>query len=166
MTDSSTVDHPATIRTVAAVIQNAHGQVLLVRKNNSDRFIQPGGKPEAGEDALTTLARELKEELNVQLIAESAHYLGEFEEWAVNETGRRVRAKAYWVQIEGEPDAQAEIAEARWLNPHDYAEVDSAQSELINRPDFIARRSGQKVSIAPLSAKHILPAFLRCMKSN
>jgi len=45
------------IRTVAAVIVDARGRVLLVRTRGSDTFIQPGGQREPGQDALTTPAR-------------------------------------------------------------------------------------------------------------
>lgn len=128
----------APIRTVAAVIGDAEGRVLLVRKQGSDTFIQPGGKREAGETALQTLARELREELAVELDVQSARRLGEFEDAAVNEPGRRVRAEAYAVIVSGIPRASAEIAELRWINP----------------------RGEPGCRIAPLSARHILPAFL------
>jgi 8-oxo-dGTP pyrophosphatase MutT (NUDIX family) len=125
------------IRTVAAVIADADGRVLLVRKRGSQTFIQPGGKREAGEDALTTLARELAEELGVQLQDNSVP-LGEFEDVAVNEPGRRVRAEAFWVTIAGTPVPRAEIEELIWISP-------------------IAPHA---VPVAPLSAAHILPRFL------
>ena len=105
------------ILTVAAVIRDAAGRVLLVRKRGSSTFIQPGGKREPGEDSLVTLARELAEELGVRLRAARAERLGEFEEAAANEPGRRVRAEVYLVEIEGEPRPQAEIAELAWVDP-------------------------------------------------
>lgn len=126
------------IRTVAAVIADAQGRVLLVRKRGSHLFIQPGGKREAGEDALTTLARELHEELGVTLRAGSARRIGEFEADAVNEPGRRVRGEAFAVAIDGTPVARAEIEELRWIAP----------------------RRPWDVKVAPLSAEHILPAFV------
>ena len=126
------------IRTVAAVITDTQGRVLLVRKRGSATFIQPGGKREPGEDALATLARELREELGVRLRPESAVRLGEFEADAVNEPGRRVRGEAFRVAVSGEPAAGAEIEELAWIDP---------------RPPYA-------VPVAPLSAGHILPAFL------
>lgn len=127
----------APIRTVAAVIRDADGRVLLVRKHGSATFIQPGGKREPGEDALQTLARELREELGVVLRPGSARRLGEFEAEAVNEPGRRVRGEAFVVEVDGTPRPCAEIAELAWVVP---------------RPPF-------PVPVAPLSAGHIMPAL-------
>lgn len=133
---SSTTAAP--ILTVAAVIRDQAGRVLLVRKHGSTTFIQPGGKREPGEDALATLARELDEELGVRLRPGSAVALGCHEDVAVNEPGRRVRAEAFLVEIDGEPAVRAEIAELAWVVP----------------------RAPFPVPVAPLSAGHILPAAL------
>lgn len=123
------------IHTVAAVILNSRQHVLLVRKQGSDTFIQPGGKLEPEEAPLAALARELNEELAVAL--RNARYMGEFEDWAVHEPGCRVRAQVYRVEIAGEPKVQAEIAELRWIGQADLA----------------------LTKVAPLSAKHILPVL-------
>ena len=129
--------HPL-IRTVAAVIEDATGRVLLVRKQGSAILIQPGGKPEPDEAPRDTLARELAEELGVRLAPESMVFLGQFEDVAVHEPGRRVRSQAYVCQVRGTPTACAEIAELVWLDP--------------TCPDHLR--------VAPLSATKILPAFI------
>jgi 8-oxo-dGTP diphosphatase len=130
-------NHMQTIHTVAAVITNENGDVLLVRKRATTTFIQPGGKIEANEEPLLALVRELDEELRVQLEVSSAFRLGEFQDVAVNEPGRMVRAQAYLCVVHGTPTPQAEIEELIWVNP----------------------RGPYHVPVAPLSANHILRAF-------
>ncbi len=132
------------IRTVAAVIRDAGGRMLLVRKRGSAVYIQPGGKPEPGEAPLQALARELAEELGVAMRAAGAHRLGEFEADAVNEPGRRVRGEAWVVEVDGRPQPQAEIAALAWVVP---------------QPPF-------PVAVAPLSAGHIMPALQRAIASG
>lgn len=128
--------HPVPLQIVTAVILDRHQQVLVVRKHGSRHFIQPGGKREPGETSLVTLARELREEMGVELIAESAQRLGEFEDDAVNEPGRRVQAEAFLVEVHGTAEVQAEIAELRWI-------------PLLPPPSM---------ALAPMSCLHILPA--------
>lgn len=131
----------ALIRTVAAVLCDDQGRVLLVRKQGTDTFIQPGGKREPGEESLHTLARELAEELGVAL-RPGAVRLGEFEDVAVNEPGTRVQAEVFLATVDGTPSAGAEIGELAWVDP-------SAPGE---------RR------IAPLSRWQILPMIAALWK--
>ena len=126
----------APIRIVAAVIFDAARRVLLVRKRGSGTFIQPGGKREPGEAARDTLARELAEELGVTLRPETAVALGQFSDEAVHETGRRVEADVFACEVEGTPQASAEIEALIWVDPA------ALPADLV---------------IAPLSRNHILP---------
>ena len=123
------------VEVVGAVIRDAEGRLLTVRKRGTSHFMLPGGKPEPGEDDFTALARELSEEIGVDLV--SATLLGEFEAAAANEPGATVRSHAYLVEIEGEIAIQAEIEDLRWIDPA--------------RPP--------EVPIAPLLAACILPAL-------
>lgn len=104
----------------AAVIADAAGRVLVVRKHGTSVFMQPGGKPEPGESSAEALARELSEEVGLAVDPTELEPLGIFEADAANEPGHRVVAETF--RIAAEPDdvsAQAEIAELRWITPAD-----------------------------------------------
>lgn len=123
------------VEVVGAVIRDAGGRLLTVRKRGTQRFMLPGGKREPGEDDLTALARELAEELGVLMV--EAALLGRFEAPAANEARATVRSHAYVVQVEGEISAQAEIEDLLWI-------------DLGALPD---------VPIAALLTTHIIPAL-------
>jgi 8-oxo-dGTP diphosphatase len=123
------------VEVVGAVIRDAAGRLLTVRKRGTQRFMLPGGKREPGEDDRAALARELAEELGVRLVA--AALLGRFEAEAANEPGAIVRSSAYIVEIGGEISIAAEIDALLWIDPG----------------------APPEVPIAPLLAQHILPAL-------
>ena len=100
---------------VTAVIRDAEGRMLVVRKRGTSIFMKPGGKREPGEDDLTALARELDEEIGCSLA--SADLLGRFEAPAANEPGFTVRSATYLATVEGAITAQAEIEELAWIDP-------------------------------------------------
>jgi 8-oxo-dGTP diphosphatase len=109
------------IEVVAALIRDADGLVLTVRKAGTGAYMLPGGKREPGEDDFTALSRELQEELGVQLV--SALTFGQFEAAAINEPGARVRSDVYIAEVEGEMTPGAEIADLLWLDPQAPGEV-------------------------------------------
>ncbi|HEU5223524.1 MAG TPA: NUDIX domain-containing protein [Candidatus Lumbricidophila sp.] len=115
------------IRVSAAVINDDHGRLLLVRKAGTTAFMQPGGKPEPGETAAETLARELAEELSIGIDADSLHALGTFTAHAANEPGFHVVADVFAAHIgEQQPVIGAEIAELRWITRADADHLDIA----------------------------------------
>ncbi len=105
------------IRVSAVVLRDANGAVLTVRKRGTDRFMLPGGKPEQGEDAATTAARECREEIGVDLHPGTLVPLGVFRAAAANEAGYQVEGAVFAYAGLVEPAAAAEIAELRWLDP-------------------------------------------------
>ena len=123
------------IRIVAALIRDAAGHVLLVRKRGTAAFMQPGGKRDADEDDVAALTRELEEELGCRIVASTVSALGTFECVAANEPDRRVQAAVYAVDITGAVAARAEIDEIAWIDP-------------AAPPD---------IHLAPLTRDHLLP---------
>ena len=105
------------IDVVTALIRNAQGHVLLVRKCGTESFMQPGGKRESGESDAATLVREVREELGCAIFPGSLRPLGVFEAPAANEPGQVVRAKAYAARIRGSIACRTEIAEYAWVDP-------------------------------------------------
>jgi mutator protein MutT len=126
------------IRIVAAVILNAQGHLLLVRKRDTEMFMQPGGKFEPGESSEEALIRELREELGFELVAEDFEYVGRFHAEAANEVGHLVDCDVHFTVIETEGTVAAEIEELRWIDP-------TAMDDL---------------AIAPLTAKVMRPYIL------
>jgi 8-oxo-dGTP diphosphatase len=109
-----------TIEICAALLLDPDRRMLLVRKRDTSAFMQPGGKPEPGEEPRRTIARELEEELGLVLTRERFEDLGTFEEQAANEPGHRVVGHAYRLELTATEAASAtvaaEIVEARWVD--------------------------------------------------
>jgi 8-oxo-dGTP diphosphatase len=114
------------IRVAAAVILDAHGRMLVVRKRNTATFIQPGGKIMPGESAIAALRREIVEELGVEVAASSVRRLGRHVAVAAHEPGHAVEADSFLVSLVGEPRAAAEIDEIAWVDPADPGGIDLA----------------------------------------
>lgn len=124
------------IHVSAAVIDDGDGRILVVRKQGTTAFMQPGGKPEPGENPAQTLARELHEELGLRVAENAMQPLGRFVSAAANEPGHRVIADAFSFTIDADAvSVQAELAELRWITP-----------------DAIGT-----IELAPLSLEHLLP---------
>lgn len=105
------------IRIAAAIILDEAGRTLLVRKRGTEAFMQAGGKIEAGEAPLDALKRELKEELDIDLI-ETPDYLGRFSAPAANEEGRTVEAEVFLLRHARPVLPAAELEEIRWIDLH------------------------------------------------
>ena len=104
-----------TLHIAAACLFNERGHLLLVRKRNTRFFMLPGGKREAGEDALAALGRELFEELELRLDADALHALGQFQAAAANEADTWLQADIYRASLPHPVQPAAELEELRWL---------------------------------------------------
>lgn len=103
------------IRIAAAVVTDDAKRLLLVRKRDTEFFMQPGGKIESREAPVSALCRELYEELGVNVDPNQCVSRGVYRAPAANEIGHEVEAHLFDVVLKGTVDARAEIAEARWV---------------------------------------------------
>jgi len=108
---------PCIIRIAAALLIGSDGRTLLVRKRDTEAFMQPGGKIEAHEQPAHALARELEEELGLVVDPAQATYLGQFSAPAANEPGFVVQAELFLLRIDSDVSPAAEIEEVRWIDP-------------------------------------------------
>ncbi len=90
-------------------------KVLFVRSKGKTAFYTPGGKREAGESDAQTLVREIKEELNVDLVPETIAYMETFKALADGKEDMMVEIKCYTAEHQGELKPSSEIDEMLWL---------------------------------------------------
>jgi 8-oxo-dGTP pyrophosphatase MutT (NUDIX family) len=129
------------IHIAAALLLNAQGQTLLVRKRGTTAFMQPGGKIEAHELPIHALARELEEELGLRIDLAQASFLGQFSAPAANEPGFVVHADIFQLTIDADVIPAAEIEEVIWVDP----------------------ATDPALELAPLTREHILPFYRRSL---
>lgn len=115
------------IRIAAALLKDERGWVFLVRKRQTDAFMQPGGKIEASEQPIDALIRELREELGLVIPPDAAHPLGCFTAPAAFEPGSLVEAELFDVSSNQTPQPSAEIAEGAWVDPENPGALKLAQ---------------------------------------
>ena len=107
---------PTVLRVAAAIITDADGRTLLVRKRGSSTFMQAGGKIERGESAVDALSRELLEEVGLELDLGATEYLGSFRADAANEPDTVIRAEVFALTTTADLVASDEIEELLWID--------------------------------------------------
>ncbi|RLQ02571.1 NUDIX domain-containing protein [Micromonospora sp. CV4] len=103
-----------------AWIRLENGAILSSRSRGKDVYYLPGGKREPGESDLDTLSREIREELSVTIVADSAEHLGTFHAQAHGHpAGTTVRMTCYTADYRGALQPDSEIEEIAWLTYRD-----------------------------------------------
>ena len=99
---------------IAAVfLVNDRQQTLLVRKQGTTAFMQPGGKIEPNESPRQAALREVQEELGIALELEEDW--GCFHAPAANEARTNIEAHVFFARWNTPLQAHAELAEIRWV---------------------------------------------------
>ena len=125
------------IEVASAIIIDQQGRLLLVRKKNTQFFMQVGGKLESGEHPEQALVREIFEEIGCRV--QSLQFIAKVNTQAANEPDHQLISHTYFVELIGIAQLQAELAEMVWLKP-----------EQVN--DYL---------LAPLTKEFIVPWWLK-----
>ena len=124
------------LKIAAAVVSDPSGRLLLVRKQGTRFFMQPGGKIEPGEEAIAALCRELEEEVGLRIASDQLLPLGMQRALAANEPDTVIEAQLFSLVIDQSVNAGAEIAETIW----------------------VTREEALKLPLAPLTKQHVVVA--------
>lgn len=100
-----------------AFIEIQEGKILSTKSKGKTKYYIPGGKRESGESDEQTLIREISEELSVDIIPNTAEYIGTFSAQSDGEKkGINVIMTCYKAKYSGDLKANNEIEEIKWLN--------------------------------------------------
>lgn len=121
-----------------AWIEIKDGRILSTKSYGKDKYYLPGGKREKGETDAQALCREIKEELSIDLNAETLQLVGIFQAQAHGHAaGIEVKMTCYRAEYSGEINAAAEIEEARWLQHIDKDKISDVDKLIF---DFLKER--------------------------
>lgn len=90
---------------------------LVTRSVGKDIFIAPGGKLEEGETPTEALAREMFEEVQIQIHTASLEVLGTFFAQAAGKEGQMLQMDVFVIRdFNGEVSPSSEVEEIKWIN--------------------------------------------------
>lgn len=100
------------------------GKILSTRSKGKDAYYLPGGKRDGNETDIETLVREIKEELTVDILSDTAQLYGIFEAQAHGKSeGIVVRMTCYMAGFDGQLCPDNEIEEMKWLSMEDMESI-------------------------------------------
>ena len=111
---------------VAAIIQDEHGDFLCAKRGDwkslPGKWEFPGGKANAGEELAQALAREIKEELSVDI-----KVVREFD----RSTTGDIELVCFVCDLVSEkPTTSTDHSELRWVSEKDLASLDWSEADL------------------------------------
>ncbi|MCL2038039.1 NUDIX domain-containing protein [Candidatus Saccharibacteria bacterium] len=100
-----------------ALVYLKNRRMLHTRSYGKDTFFTPGGKREGNETDAETLIREIKEELDVDILPDTISYYKTFAAHAHGKPDHAfVRIKFYMAEFTGQPQPTSEIEEIAYLD--------------------------------------------------
>jgi|EP01133_Synstelium_polycarpum_P028690 8-oxo-dGTP diphosphatase len=116
---------PTTIIRTAALAHIRDRKLIQTRSVGKTAFYMAGGKIDPGETPEQALHREIREELDVDLVDGTVTFLDVFEAHAFGhsaDTG--LHMSCYLAEMAGDPHPTSEIAEFRYFTLAEYAAMD------------------------------------------
>ena len=108
-------------------------KILSTKSIGKNKYYIPGGKREMGESDEQTLAREVLEELNVEIVPGTVKYIGTFMAQAHGQpAGTIVKMTCYRANHNGEFEPKNEIKEFKWLNYSDRDKVSEVDKKIFD----------------------------------
>lgn len=118
--------------TCANLVHMKDGKLLLVKVRENEHYYLPGGKIEAGEDDRTSLERELREELSLELDKENMQYLYTVIGPAYPDTDKTVELRCYRYDGDiGDIQKNSEITDVMYVDINDKEKIAPAVNKLI-----------------------------------
>ena len=110
---------PTHIVAVGGVVENEHGEILLVKHNNGE-WACPGGQIEVGENLVDALIREIREESGINVSVDKLFWVGSNTETHEGHSGVKIVPTKVIFNficsfIGGELRGSDETVEARWV---------------------------------------------------
>src|SRR5215471_17028327 len=124
---------------VAGVVTDERGRVLLVRRTDNDEWEPPGGIVERDEDLLSALAREVEEESGYQV--RPGRLTGVYKNMPLGIVALVFRCST----IGGSPHTSRETSAVRWVAPDEVPRLVAErlrvriEDALAGRPDVAVR---------------------------
>lgn len=116
----------------ANLVHMKDGKLLLVKVRENEHYYLPGGKIETGEDDRTSLERELREELSLQLDRENMLYLYTVTGLAYPDTDKTVELRCYrYADDIGEIHMNSEITDVKYIDINEKEKIAPAVNKLI-----------------------------------
>ena len=91
----------------------------MAKNYGINKYYIPGGTIEKNETEKETLIREIKEELNVDLIQDSIKYFGTFEDVATTHPDSIVQVRLYLGDVLGKLKPNSEVEKLGWFGKDD-----------------------------------------------